>query len=200
MKPNRTTTTLMVLAMAAFSGAMLRAIATTDGQDAAAAAAQQQKKARVERGAYLVGMMGCNDCHTPWKLGPAGPEPDFSRALTGHPQDVVMPPPPPASGPWLWHGGATNTAFAGPWGVSFTANLTPDPETGLGKWTEEMFIATMRTARHQGKGRPILPPMPVKMIGRANDEDLKSIFAYLQSLAPVKNRVPAPIEPAEDKK
>jgi mono/diheme cytochrome c family protein len=200
MKPNRTTTTLMVLAMAAFSGAMLRAIATTDGQDAAAAAAQQQKKARVERGAYLVGMMGCNDCHTPWKLGPAGPEPDLSRALTGHPQDVVMPPPPPASGPWLWHGGATNTAFAGPWGVSFTANLTPDPETGLGKWTEEMFIATMRTARHQGKGRPILPPMPVKMIGRANDEDLKSIFAYLQSLAPVKNRVPAPIEPAEDKK
>ena len=63
--------------------------------------------------------------------------------------------------------GATNTAFAGPWGVSFTANLTPDKETGLGKWTEEMFIATMRTGRHQGKGRPILPPMPVQMIGNA---------------------------------
>ena len=57
-------------------------------------------------------------------------------------------------------GAATNTAFAGPWGVSFTANLTPDKETGLGKWTEEMFIATMRTGRHQGKGRPMLPPMP----------------------------------------
>ncbi len=197
MKRNATTTTLMVLAIAAFSGAMLRAIGT-EGQDAAGTAAQ--KKTRIDRGSYLVGMMGCNDCHTPWKMGPKGPEPDMTRALTGHPQDVVLPPAPAASGPWIWHGAATNTAFAGPWGVSFTANLTPDAETGLGKWTEEMFIATMRTARHQGKGRPILPPMPVKMIGKANDEDLKSIFAYLQSLAPVKNKVPAPVEPADGSK
>ena len=197
MKRNRTTTAVMVVAMAAFSGAMLRAIGASEQNSAVS---PDQKKARVERGAYLVGMMGCNDCHTPWKMGPQGPEPDMTRALTGHPQEVVMPPAPAASGPWIWHGGATNTAFAGPWGVSFTANLTPDKETGLGTWTEEMFIATMRTARHQGKGRPILPPMPVKMIGRANDEDLKSIFAYLQSLAPVKNKVPAPIEPAEEKK
>ena len=196
MKRNNTTTAVMVVAMAAFSGAMLRAIGA--GEQGSGVSAEV-KKARVERGAYLVGMMGCNDCHTPWKVGPQGPEPDMTRALSGHPQDVVMPPPPPPSGPWIWHGGATNTAFAGPWGVSFTANLTPDKETGLGAWTEEMFIATMRTARHQGKGRPILPPMPVKMIGKANDEDLKSIFAYLQSLAPVKNKVPTPIEPAEAK-
>jgi hypothetical protein len=192
MKRNRTTTTLMELGMAAFSGAMLSAIGTP-AQDAAT----MQKKARVERGAYLVGMMGCNDCHTPWKVGPEGPEPDMTRALSGHPQDMVMPPPPAPSGPWIAQTGATGTAFAGPWGVSFTANLTPDKETGLGAWTEEMFIATMRTARHQGKGRPILPPMPVKMIGKANDEDLKSIFAFLQSLAPVKNKVPAPIDPVE---
>ena len=197
MKRNVTTTTLMVLAIAAFSGAMLRAIGT-EGQDAAGAVAPS--KTRIDRGAYLVSMMGCNDCHTPWKMGPKGPEPDMTRALTGHPQDVVLPPAPAASGPWIWHGAATNTAFAGPWGVSYTANLTPDAETGLGKWTEEMFIATMRTARHQGKGRPILPPMPVKMIGKANDEDLKSIFAYLQSLAPVKNKVPAPVEPADGSK
>ena len=194
MRRNRTTTMLTVLAMAAFSGAMLRAV-TSDGQDAG----PEQKKMRVERGAYLVTMMGCNDCHTPWKMGAQGPEPDMTRALTGHPQDMVLPPPPAASGPWIWHGAATNTAFAGPWGVSFTANLTPDADTGLGKWTEAMFIATMRTARHQGKGRPILPPMPVKMIGKASDEDLKSIFAYLQSLAPVRNRVPAPIDPPEPK-
>jgi Cytochrome c len=196
MKRNRTTTTLMVVAIAAFSSAMVRAI----GPAQTAGVTPELKKTRAERGAYLVTMMGCNDCHTPWKMGAQGPEPDMSRALTGHPQDMVLPPPPPAVGPWIWHGAATNTAFAGPWGVSFTANLTPDPETGLGKWTEEMFIATMRTARHQGKGRPILPPMPAKMIGKATDEDLKSIFAYLQSLAPVKNRVPAPIDPAEEKK
>ena len=193
MKRNRTTTLLTALAMAAFSGALLRAIAP-GGQDATRVA---PPNTRIEHGAYLVTMMGCNDCHTPWKMGAQGPEPDMTRALTGHPQDMVMPPPPAAAGPWIWHGAATNTAFAGPWGVSFTANLTPDRETGLGSWTEEMFIATMRTARHQGKGRPILPPMPVKMIGKANDEDLKSIFAYLQSLAPVKNRVPAPIDPPE---
>ena len=196
MKKQALSKILIVLSMAAFSGAMVRAMNATS-QDAPAASV---KKTRVERGAYLVTMMGCNDCHTPWKMGAQGPEPDMTRALTGHPSDFVVPPPPPASGPWIAHILATNTAWAGPWGVSFTANLTPDKETGLGSWTEEMFIATMRTARHQGKGRPILPPMPVKMIGKANDEDLKSIFAYLQSLPPVKNRVPAPIDPPEEKR
>src|SRR6187402_2041324 len=80
MKRNRTTTTLMVLGMAAFSGAMLSAVGTP-AQDAAT----MQKKARVERGAYLVGMMGCNDCHTPWKVGSEGPEPDMTRALRSSP-------------------------------------------------------------------------------------------------------------------
>ena len=125
----------------------------------------------------------------------------MSRALTGHPAGLVMPPPPALpAGPWGWVGAATNTAFAGPWGVSFTANLTPDPETGLGQWTDEMFIATMRTGRHQGKGRPVLPPMPVQIIAALNDEDIRDLFAYLQSLAPVSNRVPAPIDPVEEKR
>jgi hypothetical protein len=194
MKQKLVMTTVMATAMAVFSGALLGAMSSA-GQDGAVS--PEKKKARVERGAHLVRSMGCNDCHTPWQMGPKGPEPDMSRALTGHPSDMVMPPPPPPSGPWLWHGAATNTAFAGPWGVSFTANLTPDKETGLGSWTEDMFIATMRTRRHQGKGRPILPPMPVQILAALEDEDLKSIFAYLQSLAPVKNKVPAPIEPAE---
>ena len=95
---------------------------------------------------------------------------------------------------------ATTTAWAGPWGVSFTANLTPDKETGLGNWTEEMFIATARTGRHQGKGRPVLPPMPINILNALGDEDLKSVFAFLQSLAPVKNRVPAPIDPVDGSK
>ena len=193
MKRNRTTTLFTVFAMAAFSGAMLRAIAP-GGQDTSRIAPQ---KSRVERGAYLVTMMGCNDCHTPWKMGPQGPEPDMTRALTGHPSDVVLPPPPAAAGPWIGVMAATNTAWAGPWGVSFTANLTPDPETGLGKWTEDMFIQTMKTGRHEGKGRPLLPPMPYPVVGSLNDEDIKSLFAYLQSLAPVKNRVPQPLDPPE---
>lgn len=155
------------------------------------------QKTRMERGAYLVRTMGCHDCHTPWKVGARGPEPDMSRALTGHPADVIMPPPPKAIGPWTWSGAATNTAFAGPWGVSFTANLTPDPDTGLGRWTVETFIATMKTGRHEGKGRPLLPPMPYPMVAALTDEDIRSLFAYLQSLPPVRNRVPAPIDPPE---
>jgi mono/diheme cytochrome c family protein len=196
MKRNRFTTLTMVLAMAGFSGAMVRAMAA----DQAAAPKTSAPNAKIERGAYLVRIMGCNDCHTPLKMGARGPEPDMSRALTGHPSDVVMPPAPAPSGPWAWSGAMTSTAFAGPWGVSFTANLTPDPETGLGKWTEEMFVATMRTGRHQGKGRPVLPPMPVQTLAALTDEDINAVFAFLQSLPPVKNRVPAPIEPGEDRK
>jgi len=81
--------------------------------------------------------------------------------------------------------------------VSFTANLTPDKETGLGDWTEEMFIATMRTGRHQGKGRPLLPPMPYPSIGQLPDSDIKDLFAYLQSLPPVSNKVTMPLDPPE---
>ena len=159
--------------------------------------AAEATQARVERGAYLVRTMGCHDCHTPWKLGPKGPAPDMSRALTGHPEDLVMPAPPKLNGSWSWSGASTNTAFAGPWGISFTANLTPDPDTGLGRWTVETFIATMKTGRHEGKGRPLLPPMPYPVVAQLNDEDIRSLFAYLQSLPPVRNRVPAPVDPPE---
>jgi hypothetical protein len=153
---------------------------------------------RVERGAYLVRTMGCNDCHTPWKVGPRGPEPDMTRALTGHPADLVMPQPPALPpGPWGWLAASTNTAFAGPWGVSFAMNLTPDVETGLGKWTESMFMETMRTGRHEGKGRQLLPPMPYPMIANLTDDDMRALFAYLQSLPPVRNRVPQPVDPPE---
>jgi hypothetical protein len=121
----------------------------------------------------------------------------MTRALTGHPAGMTMPPAPAVPMPWMWVGAATNTAFAGPWGVSFTANLTPDEETGLGTWTEEMFIQTMKTGKHQGKGRPVLPPMPVSVLAQLTDSDIRSLFAYLRSLKPVSNRVPAPIDPPE---
>jgi mono/diheme cytochrome c family protein len=153
---------------------------------------------QIARGEYLVKIMACHDCHTPWKMGDRGPEPDMTRMLSGHPQDMVVTPPPAlGKGPWVWAGAGTNTAFAGPWGVSFTANLTPDPETGLGKWTDATFIETLRTGRHEGQGRPILPPMPYPMYRQATDEDLRAVFAYLQSLPPIRNRVPQPIDPPE---
>jgi hypothetical protein len=151
-----------------------------------------------ERGKYLVNTMGCHDCHTPWKLGAEGPEPDMTRMLSGHPEDVKMPAPPKhGDSPWAWSGAATNTAFAGAWGVSFTMNLTPDPETGLGRWTEQMFLDAIRTGRHEGRGRPILPPMPIGVYRNATDADLKAIFAYLRTLPPIRNRIPQPVDPPE---
>lgn len=153
---------------------------------------------KVERGAYLVRMMGCNDCHTPHVPGPKGPEMDMSRALSGHPEGTGVPPlPAPAGGPWMWSATDTMTAFSGPWGLSFAANLTPDPETGLGTWDEQTFIQALRTGRHEGRGRPILPPMPWPAFREASDEDLGAIFAYLRSIPPIRNRVPLPVDPPE---
>ncbi len=151
----------------------------------------------VKRGEYLVKSVGCGDCHTPWKMGPKGPEQDMSRLLSGHPQDMVMPAPPISSpGPWMGSFASTFTAWSGPWGVSFTRNLTPDKETGLGDWTEQNFIATIRTGKRMGKGRDLLPPMPWPAFKNMEDEDLKAIFAYLRSIPAIKNSVPEPIPPA----
>jgi hypothetical protein len=130
------------------------------------------------------------------KMGPKGPEPDMSRFLSGHPEQVGPLPAAAPQGPWLWTGAATNTAFAGPWGVSYAANLTPDQNTGLGIWTEEMFVKAIRSGRHMGTSREILPPMPRPAIRHASDEDLKSIYAYLRSLKPFTNHVPDPQPPA----
>lgn len=154
--------------------------------------------AAVARGKYLVTAMGCADCHTPMKLGPNGPEPDLARSFSGHPAELVMPPAPKLPpGPWMATVAATMTAWSGPWGTSFTANLTPDPETGLGQWTADDFVATLKTGRHMGRGREILPPMPIPAVRNFTEEDLRAIFAYLRSLPAVKNRVPAPLPPAE---
>jgi hypothetical protein len=90
------------------------------------------------------------------------------------------------------------TAFVGPWGVSFAANLTSD-ETGIGNWTEAQFFKAIREGKYKGMDntRPLLPPMPWNMYRNATDDDLRAIFTYLKSTAPVENRVPAPITPGQ---
>lgn len=145
---------------------------------------------RIERGRYLVTIGGCGDCHTPFKMTEKGPQPDMDRFLSGHPEQMKLPPAPKAQGPWVTFGAGTNTAFAGPWGVTFAANLTPDKNTGLGIWTEAMFVKALRTGKHWGEGRPIMPPMPWQGYAKMTDDDLKAVFAYLQSLRPVRNYVP----------
>lgn len=160
---------------------------------------QQPKAAQVspaDRGKHLVLVSGCHDCHTPLKMGQNGPEPDFARALSGHPEALAMPPAPELPpGPWLVAVAATNTAWSGPWGVSFTANLTPDPDTGTGTWSKQNFIDTIRNGRHMGAGRPLLPPMPAAMYANYSDDDLGAIFEYLRTIPAIKNKVPAPVAP-----
>lgn len=151
--------------------------------------------ATVERGRYLVTTSGCNDCHTPWTMGANGPEPDMNRMLSGHPESEQVTAGASLDEPWVMAASPTNTAWSGPWGVSFTANLTPDAETGLGKWTLEMFKDTIRTGRHKGRGRIVLPPMPIPMYKHFSDPDLEAIFTFLQSIPAVRNQVPEPLPP-----
>jgi mono/diheme cytochrome c family protein len=152
----------------------------------------------VDRGKYLVNVVGCNDCHTPLKMGPNGPEPDMSRMLSGHPSAMVMPPPPKLpEGPWSVVVSGTLTAFAGPWGTTYAPNLTPDQNTGMGIWTEEMFVNALRTGKHMGTSRTIQPPMPWRYYSMMTDEDLKAIYAYLRTIPPIENQVPDYVPPAE---
>lgn len=158
-------------------------------------------KEQIKRGEYLVNYGGCSDCHTPKLMTPKGPAPDPSRLLSGHPASAPIPPLPPAGiigpAPNQW-GAVTNndlTAWVGPWGTSYAANLTPDVATGLGGWTADQFIKTMRTGKHLGAGRDLLPPMPWFDIAVLNDRDLKAVFAYLKSIKPIPNQVPQPAPP-----
>lgn len=176
------------------SGVVLCAFGLSLTARASQGSAPQPAKAdAVKRGEYLVTTAGCHDCHTPHKLGPQGPEPDVALALSGHQASVTLPPPPAGSGPWIGSFAATMTAWAGPWGISYTANITPDPETGIGSYTEEQFVQTIREGKKQGRGRALLPPMPWPMYRHFSDDDLKAIYAYLKSVKPMKNRVPDPV-------
>lgn len=163
------------------------------------AAAQQSTKKLVDQGKYLVELGGCNDCHSPKKMGPNGPMVETSKILSGAPSSNPVPPVPEGVlGPGKWGvlGSMDLTTWVGPWGVSFARNLTPDKETGLGSWTEAMFIKALRTGKDMGEGRPILPPMPWESIGKLKDSDLKAIFAYLKSLPAIHNPIHDPIPPA----
>lgn len=150
----------------------------------------------IQRGKYLVTLGGCHDCHSPKVFTPEGiPMPDETRLLSGHPAGTKLPDiDKRAYAPGFWYLMAPDlTAFVGPWGVSYGVNLTPDDQTGIGLWTEEIFIAALRSGKHMGNGRPILPPMPWPYLAQATDDDLKALFAYLKSLPPIKNAVPAPV-------
>src|SRR5215472_16125285 len=95
---------------------------------------------QLKRGEYLVTFGGCHDCHSPKVMTSNGPAPDRTRLLSGHPADAQLPPLPAgivgaAPNQWAAITNSDLTAWVGPWGTSFAANLTPDKATGLGGWT-----------------------------------------------------------------
>lgn len=131
----------------------------------------------IDRGKYLVTITGCNDCHTPKRMGAKGPELIPELLLSGFQGKNAIP---EFDKERMQKGFAQMspdmTAAAGPWGISFAANLTPH-DTGLGNWTFEQFKT----------------PMPWFNYTEMKDEDLRAIFAYLKSIKPVDNLVPSPV-------
>jgi mono/diheme cytochrome c family protein len=124
--------------------------------------------ATAERGAYLVTIAGCNDCHTP---GGIYGKPDFQRTLSG-----------------------SELGWTGPWGTSYARNLTPDPETGLGNWSEDDIAHALQTGK-RADGTDLLPPMPWPNFAVFTPRDVKSVAMYLKSLPPVHHVVPTALPP-----
>lgn len=171
-----------------------------NGAETNAATGGMSAEEMVKRGETLVLTLGCHDCHSTKKMTPEGiPVPDETMALAGHPANQPLPQHDPAlvaPGQWIL-ANQSFTAYVGPWGTSYAANLTPDP-TGMGSWTEEQFFKAMREGKYKGMDntRMLLPPMPWPGYAHLSDDDIKALFAYLKTVKPVENAVPAPMPPA----
>jgi len=145
-------------------------------------------------GEHLVTICGCNDCHTPKKMGIHGPEDNTDIALSGHPAQLPEINADRKDIESKGIGSTNMTEWIGPWGISYTANITSDPTTGIGNWTEDQFIYCLRHGKYMGspQGRNLLPPMPWQNFSKMSDDELKAVFAYLESTKPVHNIVPQP--------
>lgn len=178
------------------SATALAVIACNNGQDnAEKGSLSSDSTALVKRGAYLVNSIGCDDCHSPRRMGPKGPEIIPELRFSGYPSSrpVQNAETSVLKNGWVLFG-PDLTSSVGPWGMSFSANITSDA-TGIGDWKEDQFINAIRHGKYKGldTGRDLLPPMPWMTYKNMTDDDLKAIFAYLKSTNPVKNVVPAPI-------
>jgi mono/diheme cytochrome c family protein len=138
-----------------------------------AACAAVWADARLDRGRYLVeSIAGCGNCHTP--QGPDGPLP--GKALAG------------------------GQAVQDPHFTAVSANITPDPETGIGRWTDAQIARAIREGLRPD-GSLIGPPMPFAQYRHMSDEDVAAIVSWLRHVPPVKNAVarttyPFPLPPA----
>ena len=170
---------------------------STQTQTQAALPAYGGFESQVAWGKHIVTIVGCNDCHTPKKMGSAGPEDNMDLALSGSPsqmQGINI------NRKEIESKGLASTnmlEWIGPWGISYTANITSDSTTGIGNWTLDQFIRTFKTGKYGGapEGRNLLPPMPWQGIAQMTDDELKAVYTYLESTKPIHNIVPQPQPP-----
>lgn len=194
----------IIILSAITAGIVLVSIAcndTTGNQPKSSATVTDSSATRIERGEYLVNIIGCDDCHSPKRMGMKGPELIPELRFSGFNKAGKLPPLDVQSVKNGWSMFAPDlTASVGPWGISYAANISSD-QTGIGNWKEENFIRAMREGVSKGLvgSRPLLPPMPWRNYKNMPDEDLKAIFAYLKSTKPVDNAVPMPVPPTEMK-
>jgi mono/diheme cytochrome c family protein len=155
--------------------------------------APPSKDSLIKRGSYLVASIGCNDCHSPKKMGPNGPYVDTTKMLSGFPSNEPVP---VAGAEDIKNGlvvfSGDLTSAIGPWGTTFAANITSDA-TGIGNWKEEQFKNALRHGKYKGLDgeRMLMPPMPWEDFTNLTDADIAAIFTYLKSTKPVNNVVPA---------
>jgi mono/diheme cytochrome c family protein len=145
-----------------------------------------EQKSYAERGKYLVDHLAeCVGCHT--TLGRGGPgDPDMSLYLSGVPAKFagVKEGPPQVAG------------FPGPKGARYyPSNITPDPETGIGKWTEEQFVRALRDRVRRDGSKYDKSQMEWEIYANMKEEDVRAIYRYLKTVKPIKNKVPANIRP-----
>ena len=143
---------------------------STTSSDSSAAGGTMTAEQKVARGQYLVTIGGCNDCHTPGTFYGA---PDMTRMLSG-----------------------SELGWTGPWGTSYAANLTPDPSTGIGSYSEDDIVTALRQG-HKKSGAAILPPMPWPNYAHLTDEDAYAVAAFLKSIPPVVHAVPKNLPPGK---
>jgi cytochrome c553 len=190
MKKTSLTAGIVVLSIAA----TVIMYAVSSGNEKSEQAKPMTQEEKVKRGEYLVNAVGCDDCHSPKRMGKHEPEIIPELRFSGSPSTAQLPSVNTGEIKKGWMMFAPDlTSAAGPWGQSYAANISSDA-TGIGNWKEEQFIKALREGKYKGldNTRPLLPPMPWFVYKNFSDDDLKSIFAFLKSTNPVHNIVPAP--------